>query len=88
MKTVIQFGWGQILSFLSGPPFVIIWVLHHLLTFFIPFWGFPGGSVGRESACSAGDMGSIPASERSPGEGNGNPFQCSCLENSPDSLQR
>ena len=42
----------------------------------------PGGSVGKESACSAGDLGSIPGSGRSPGEGNGNPLQYSCLENS------
>ena len=42
---------------------------------------FPGGSVGKESACNAGDTGSIPVSGRSPGEGNGNPFQDSCLEN-------
>ena len=32
----------------------------------------PGGSVGKESACNAGDAGSIPGSRRSPGEGNGN----------------
>ena len=37
--------------------------------------GFPGGSDGKASACSVGDMGSIPGSGRSPGEGNGNPFQ-------------
>ena len=42
--------------------------------------GFPGGSDSKES-CSAGDPGSIPGSRRSPGEGNGNPLQCSCLEN-------
>ena len=43
--------------------------------------GFPGGSVGKESAQNAGDLGSIPGSGRSPGEGNGNPFQYSYLEN-------
>ena len=43
---------------------------------------FPGGSVGKESACSVGDLGSIPGSGRFPGEGNGNPLQYSCLENS------
>ena len=42
--------------------------------------GFPGGSDGKESACNAGDLGSIPGSGRSPGEGNGNPLQYSCLE--------
>ena len=44
-------------------------------------WGFPDGSDGKESACNAGDLGSIPGSGRSPGEGNGNPLQYSCLEN-------
>ena len=42
--------------------------------------GFPGDSNGKESACNPGDLGSIPGSGRSPGEGNGNPFQYSCLE--------
>ena len=46
--------------------------------------GFPGGSDSKESACSAGDAGSIPGSGRSPGEGNGNPLQYSCLENPMD----
>ena len=45
---------------------------------------FPGGSDSKESACSAGDSGSIPGSGRSPAEGNGNPLQYSCLENSMD----
>ena len=40
--------------------------------------------VGKESACNAGDPGSIPGSERSPREGNGYPLQYSCLENSKD----
>ena len=47
-------------------------------------WGFPGGSDGKESAFNAGDPGSTPGSGRSPGEGNGNPLQYSCLENSMD----
>ena len=46
--------------------------------------GFPGGSDGKASACKAGDPGSIPGSGRSPKEGNGNPLQYSCLENSMD----
>ena len=46
--------------------------------------GFPRSSVGKESAGSAGDLSSIPGLERSPGEGNGNPLQCSCLENPMD----
>jgi len=44
--------------------------------------GFPGGSVDKESACSEGDLGSIPGLGRSPGEGNGYPLQYSGLENS------
>ena len=47
-------------------------------------WGFPGGSEVKASACNAGDLGSIPGSVRSPGEGNGNPLQDSCLENPMD----
>ena len=45
---------------------------------------FPGGSDSKASAYSAGDPGSIPGSGRSPGEGNGNPPQYSCLENPMD----
>ena len=44
----------------------------------------PGGSDGKESACNAEDLGSIPGLETSPGEGNGNPLQYSCLENPTD----
>ena len=47
-------------------------------------WGFPHSSVGKESACNAGDPGLIPGLERCPGEGNGNPLQYSCLENPMD----
>ena len=46
--------------------------------------GFPEASDDEESACSAGDPASIPGSGRSPGEGNGNPLQYSCLENPMD----
>ena len=45
---------------------------------------FPGGSGDKESACKAGDLGSIPGLERSPGEGNQNPLQYSCLRNPMD----
>ena len=45
---------------------------------------FLGGSDGKASACSVGDPGSIPGSGRSPGEGNVNPLQYSCLENPMD----
>ena len=48
------------------------------------FWGFPGGSEVKASACSVGDPDSIPGLGRSPGEGNGNPLQYSFLENPMD----
>ena len=48
------------------------------------FLGFPGGSDGKVSACNVGDLGLIPVLGRSPGEGNGNPLQYSCLENPMD----
>ena len=47
-------------------------------------WGFPSDSDGKESACDAGDPGLIPGLGRSPGEGNGNPLQYSCLEDPMD----
>ena len=68
-------------------------ILHFLLIYSFLFYavgqiylftGFPGGSDGKESACNAGDPGSIPGSGRSPGEENGNPLQYSCLENPMD----
>ena len=52
------------------------------LIIYIYTWGLPGSSDGKESACSAGGLGSVPGSGRSPGEGSGYPLQYSCLENS------
>ena len=46
--------------------------------------GFPSGSDGKAAACNVGDLGLIPGLERTPGEGNGNPLQYSCLEYSMD----
>ena len=46
--------------------------------------GSPGGSDGKESACNVGSLGLIPGLGRSPAEGNGNPLQDFCLENSMD----
>ena len=46
--------------------------------------GLPGGSNSKEPTCNAGDLGSIPGLGRSSGEGNGNPLQYSCPENSMD----
>ena len=55
----------------------------------LPFpikWAFPCGSAGKESACNAGDLGSIPGLGRSPGEGKEYPLQYSGLENSMDCI--
>ena len=48
------------------------------------YLGFPGSSVGKESACNAGDQSLIPGLGRSPGEGNGNALQYYCLKNPMD----
>ena len=58
--------------------------IYTFIYFYLTVQGFPDGSDGQESACNAGDPSSIPESGRSPGEGNGNPLQYSCLENSMD----
>ena len=50
----------------------------------IYIYDFPGDSNGKVSAYNEGDLGSIPGSGRSPGEGNGNPLQYTCLENPMD----
>ena len=52
--------------------------------FYTNLRGFPSSLDGRESACNAGDLASIPGWGRSPGEGNGNPLQYSCLKNPMD----
>ena len=65
--------------------FVCTLVRNRILS--LHYWGFPDGSESKESDCNAGDirdMGSIPGLGRSPREGNGNPFQYSCLENPMD----
>ena len=58
----------------------------HNLIIHIIYVGFPCGSAGKESACNAGDLCSIPGLGRSPGEGKGYPLQNSGLENSMDSI--
>ena len=68
----------------SGPLIQTPIIFNLQLWCFYSHLGFSGGSGGKESACNAGDQGSIPWSERSLGEGKGNPFQYSCLENSKD----
>ena len=60
------------------------WLIHWVAIVTRSYFCFSGGSDGKESACSAGDLGSIPGLGRSPGEGNGNPFQYICLENPMD----
>ena len=50
------------------------------------FLGFPGGSAGKESTCSAADLGLVPGLRRSPGEGKGYPLQYSGLENPMDCI--
>ena len=67
----------------SGPALVAERGCYSLL-WYMGFFGFPGGSDGKVSACKAGDLGSIPGSGRSPGEGNGYLLQNSCLENAMD----
>ena len=52
-----------------------------IILYYHYYWGFPGGSDGKESTCNAADLASIPGLGRSPGGGHGNPLQCSCLEN-------
>ena len=64
------------LSLRKRLPFATIWIDLEL--------GFLGSSDGKISACNAGDLGSILELGRSPGEGNGNPLQYSCLENPMD----
>ena len=64
----------------STPITYFIMYIQYIMYIYI-ISGFPGGSEVKASACNVGDPGSIPGSGRSPGEGNGNPLQYSCLEN-------
>ena len=64
---------------------VVVSILHvYSVSLYRNIQGFPGCSDGKESACNAGGLGSISGLGRSPGEGNGNTPQYSCLENSMD----
>ena len=60
--------------------------MSHLIYPFLCWWGFPCGSAGKESACNAGDLGSILGLGRPPGEGKGYPLQYSGLESSMDCI--
>ena len=68
----------------AAPPGKPIWILcvHTHTHIYIYIWMFPGDSDSKESACNAGEQGLIPGSGRFHGEGNGNPLQYSCLEDS------
>ena len=68
----------QVLGFLGVKPG------HKLRPWGLLAWTLSGGSDGKESACNTRGSGLIPGSGRPPGEGNGNPLQYSCLENSMD----
>ena len=65
---------------------MLIWATYTILNFLVATLGFPDNSVGKESTCNAGDLGSIPGLGRSPGEGKGYPLQYSGLENSMDCI--
>ena len=72
--------WSYVLFCSSFSSFHLLALFYYYLCiYWLPRW-----FGGKESACQAGDSGSIPGSGRSPGEGNGNPLQYSCLENSTD----
>ena len=72
-------GFPQFLSLKLSLPNFLLCAPFHLMK-----GGFPGGTDGKEFACNTGGLGSIPGSGISLGEGNGYPFQYSCLENSMD----
>ena len=61
-----------------------VWSQQNMMIFCYCLKGFPNSLDGKESVYNAGVLGLVPGSRRSPGEGNGNPFQYSCLENSMD----
>ena len=86
----LGFVWSGLVCIIGSPeaPSLQSSMFLFLLLFIIHFMaqtplakGFPCSSVGKKSACNAGDLSSIPGSQRSPGGGNGNPLQFSCLEN-------
>ena len=77
--------WGQIHAYHCKDRSTLKYILvNNFLHYLSSVLGFPCSSVGKESACNAGDQDSIPGSGRSPGEGDGNPLQYSCLENPMD----
>ena len=85
---VLTKDWFRGRQFFQRPGREGVWFWDDLSAFHLWYTlfllGFPGGSNGKESACNAGDLSSIPGLGRRPGEGNGYPLQYSCLENSMD----
>ena len=80
---ILEFCWkGREKKWICGKHVLPCLILQ--LYFFKYLFIYFGGSDSKESACNAGDRGSIPGLGRSPGKGNGNPLQYSCLENSMD----
>ena len=73
---------GNYLFILFDHLFDCLFLINLLLVYV--YEGFPDSSYGKESACNAVDLGSVPGLGRSPGERNGNPLQYSCLENPLD----
>ena len=66
--------------------FIIKWYdIQYTTLYYVLYKGFPDGSDGKESTCNTGNLGLTPRSGRSPGEGNCNPLEYSCLENPMDS---
>ena len=74
--------WHTVVENLLFMHILYEWLHHSKLLHLTSIVAFPGGSDSKAPACSAGDPCSIPGLGRSPGEGNGNPVQYSCLENS------
>ena len=90
MKYILLFQISQSISLIPVTSFFLLLSVSQFfltttfnLNLFL-VWNFPGGSNSKVSAYNAGDLGSLPGSGRSPGEGNGNPLQYSCLENPMD----
>ena len=85
MSHVLQI-FSVLIAFLFKADFLKQMFTFYIVNYFFPLWllAFPGGPEVKASAWNAGDVGSIPGSGRSPGEGNGNPLQYSCLGNSTD----
>ena len=84
VNVLVYSGFYKHHHYLISKHFLPFTVLAKKSIFTLYIKGFPGGSDGKASACNVGDPGSIPGSGRSSGEGNGNPLQYSCLENSMD----